>query len=146
MREDDIFVELEKCCKMRIWTQKSALIQPRTSVGKSDAVVACDGVVSSLRVVILGHGPGPVRKCPNGRGLRLRRAIPLPVNADTGQTLGGHLVDRLGQVLADVADKTMIDNAELLADVDGRSVSPDEAARRMAERIVRSSPIREGGS
>ena len=27
-------VELEKCWKMRPWTQKSALIQPRTSLGK----------------------------------------------------------------------------------------------------------------
>ena len=33
-------VDLEKCCKMRIWTRKSALIQPRTSLGKSDGVVA----------------------------------------------------------------------------------------------------------
>ena len=27
-------IELEKCCKMRPWSQKSALIQTRTSVGK----------------------------------------------------------------------------------------------------------------
>ena len=37
-REDDILVDLEKCCKMRIWTRKSALIQRRTSLGKSDIV------------------------------------------------------------------------------------------------------------
>ena len=35
-REDDFFVDLEKCCKMRPWLQKSASIQPRTSPGKSD--------------------------------------------------------------------------------------------------------------
>ena len=29
-------VDLEKCRKMRIWTRKSALIQPRTSLGKTD--------------------------------------------------------------------------------------------------------------
>ena len=29
-------VDLEKCCKMIIWWPKSALIQPRTSPGKSD--------------------------------------------------------------------------------------------------------------
>ena len=43
LREDDILVDLEKCCKMRIWTRKSALIQPRTRLGKSDAVVAAGG-------------------------------------------------------------------------------------------------------
>ena len=30
------FVDLEKCCKMSIWLQKSVLIQPRTGLGKSD--------------------------------------------------------------------------------------------------------------
>ena len=35
LRWDDFLVELEKCCKMRIWTRKSASIQPRTSLGKS---------------------------------------------------------------------------------------------------------------
>ena len=30
------FVEFEKSCKMSIWLQKSALIQPRTGLGKSD--------------------------------------------------------------------------------------------------------------
>ena len=30
------FVDLAKCCKMSIWLQKSVLIQPRTSLGKSD--------------------------------------------------------------------------------------------------------------
>merc|ERR1711965_675650 len=29
-------VDFEKCCKMTIWWPKSALIQPRTSLGKSD--------------------------------------------------------------------------------------------------------------
>ena len=29
-------VDLEKCCKMTSWLQKSVLIQPRTSLGKSD--------------------------------------------------------------------------------------------------------------
>ena len=29
-------VDLEKCCKMTIWWPKSALIQPRTILGKSD--------------------------------------------------------------------------------------------------------------
>ena len=32
----DHFVDLEKCCKMSIWLRKSVLIQPRTSLGKSD--------------------------------------------------------------------------------------------------------------
>ena len=36
LREDDFRVDLEKRWKMRIWTRKSALIQPRTSLGKSD--------------------------------------------------------------------------------------------------------------
>jgi len=35
-REDDFLVDFEKCCKMRIWTRKSASIQPRTSLRKSD--------------------------------------------------------------------------------------------------------------
>ena len=35
-REEDFLVDFEKCWKMRIWTRKSALIQPRTSLGKSD--------------------------------------------------------------------------------------------------------------
>ena len=30
MRRDDILVDLEKSCKMSIWLQKSASIQPRT--------------------------------------------------------------------------------------------------------------------
>ena len=30
------FVDLEKCCKMTIYLQRSASIQPRTSLGKSD--------------------------------------------------------------------------------------------------------------
>ena len=30
-------VDLEKCCKMIIYLQRSALIQPKTSLGKSDA-------------------------------------------------------------------------------------------------------------
>ena len=54
MREDDILEDLEKCCKMRIWTRKSALIQPRASPAKSD------GVVPRLRelreAVALGDG------------------------------------------------------------------------------------------
>ena len=29
-------VDLEKCCKMTIWLRKSVLIQPRTSLRKSD--------------------------------------------------------------------------------------------------------------
>ena len=36
LRESDFRVDLEKCEKMRIWTRKSALIQPRTNLGKSD--------------------------------------------------------------------------------------------------------------
>ena len=40
LREDDIREDLEKCCKMRILTRKSAVIQPRMSLGKSDFVVA----------------------------------------------------------------------------------------------------------
>ena len=32
----DSFVDFEKCCKMRIWLLKSVLIQPRTSLLKSD--------------------------------------------------------------------------------------------------------------
>ena len=37
-REDDFLVDFEKCCKMRIWTRKSASIQPRTSLRKSDVM------------------------------------------------------------------------------------------------------------
>ena len=44
-REDDFLADLEKCCKMRIWTRKSALIQPRTG--------ACVGAD-----VGTGSGPG----------------------------------------------------------------------------------------
>ena len=51
LREDDILVDLQKCCKIRIWTRKSASIQPRTSPGKSDCVVA------------------PSRACMHGLGL-----------------------------------------------------------------------------
>ena len=40
-REDDFLGGLEKCRKMRIWTRKSALIQPRTSLGKSDVSWLC---------------------------------------------------------------------------------------------------------
>ena len=36
LREGEFLVDLEKCEKMHIWTRKSALIQPRTSLGKSD--------------------------------------------------------------------------------------------------------------
>ena len=35
-REDDFLVDFEKCCKMRIWTRKSASIQKRTSPLKFD--------------------------------------------------------------------------------------------------------------
>ena len=34
-------VDLEKCCKMRIWLQKSASIQPRTSLPKFDKPACC---------------------------------------------------------------------------------------------------------
>ena len=37
-REDDFLVDFEKCCKMRIWTRKSASIQPRTSLRKSAVI------------------------------------------------------------------------------------------------------------
>ena len=40
-REDAFLVDLEKCCKMRLWLQKSASIQPRTSPGKSDVSWLC---------------------------------------------------------------------------------------------------------
>ena len=33
---------------MRIWTRKSALIQPRTSLGKSDGVVAAERAIVSF--------------------------------------------------------------------------------------------------
>ena len=38
-REGDFLGGLEKCWKMRVWTRKSALIQRRTSLGKSDCVL-----------------------------------------------------------------------------------------------------------
>ena len=38
--QKSLISHLEKCCKMRFWTRKSALIQPRTSLGKSARVVA----------------------------------------------------------------------------------------------------------
>ena len=38
LREGDFLEDLEKCCKTRIWTRKSALIQPRTSLGKRKGV------------------------------------------------------------------------------------------------------------
>ena len=47
LREDDFLVELEKCWKMRIWTRKSASIQPRTSLGKS-GVSSPDLILTSL--------------------------------------------------------------------------------------------------
>ena len=46
------FVDLAKCCKMSIWLQKSVLIQPRTSLGKSD----------------VSWRPAPRRAGPPGRG------------------------------------------------------------------------------
>ena len=44
--------------------------------------------------------------------------------------------DRLGQVLADFADKAMTENSELLGEVDQRQISPDQAARSMAMEII----------
>ena len=38
-------VDLEECCKMSIWLQKTVLIQLRTSVGKSDACDAAAVIV-----------------------------------------------------------------------------------------------------
>ena len=35
-------VDLERCCKITIWWPKSASIQPRTSLGKSDVTRAMD--------------------------------------------------------------------------------------------------------
>ena len=46
-REDDFLVDLEKCCKMRPWLQKSASIQPRTSPGKSDVSWLCSWLRST---------------------------------------------------------------------------------------------------
>ena len=40
------FVDLAKCCKMSIWLQKSVLIQPRTSLGKSDVSHAVDAAAA----------------------------------------------------------------------------------------------------
>ena len=37
LREYDFLVDLDECCKMRIWTRKSALIQPRTGHAAYDA-------------------------------------------------------------------------------------------------------------
>ena len=34
--QEEKLVDLEKCCKMSTWLQKSVLMQPRTSLGKSD--------------------------------------------------------------------------------------------------------------
>ena len=48
-------VDLEKCCKMSIWLQKSVLIQPRTSLGKSD-VSWLTGSQSSANVCISAWG------------------------------------------------------------------------------------------
>ena len=44
-------VDFEKCCKMSIWTQKSASIQPRTSPLKFDLPPNCSesGVLEVLR-------------------------------------------------------------------------------------------------
>ena len=39
-------VDLEKCWKMIIYLQRSALIQPRTSLGKSDVSAVCDRAAS----------------------------------------------------------------------------------------------------
>ena len=36
-------LDLEKCCEMTIWWPKSALIQPRTSLGKSDLSWRAEG-------------------------------------------------------------------------------------------------------
>ena len=47
---------------MRIWTRKSALIQPRTSCGKSDGVVAAAGL----------RPPGSAREPLRGLGAHLR--------------------------------------------------------------------------
>ena len=64
-REGDFLVDFEKCCKMRIWTRKSASIQPRTSLRKSDCVVAGwpRGLGGSLRAgtAALPRAPPPER-------------------------------------------------------------------------------------
>lgn len=44
--------------------------------------------------------------------------------------------DRLRQILADFGDKAIVDNNDLLAEVDRRSISPDRAARHMAEEMI----------
>ena len=66
-RKDDFLVDLEKCCKMRPWLQKSASIQPRTSPGKSDVSWLCSWLSKSTSarasgtVVSMSSG-GPVAK------------------------------------------------------------------------------------
>ena len=66
LREDDFLVDFEKCCKMRIWTRKSASIQRRTSLVKSDGVVAAEQVggvhgAHLQRDEELDHGAGRLR-------------------------------------------------------------------------------------
>ena len=54
------FVDLEKCCKMSIWLQKSALIQPRTSPLKfanSATAAACRSTTKFSEVPLRGGGP-----------------------------------------------------------------------------------------
>ena len=67
LREDDFLVDLEKCCKMRIWTRKSALIQPRTSFGKSEALSMLE------EPVLAGEAPSGAPAAGNGLRRWLRR-------------------------------------------------------------------------
>ena len=65
----DNFVDVEKCCKMRIWLLKSVLIQPRTSRSKR---VQCRGRRSRHPVGGFLHRgePADARLAPRPRFLR----------------------------------------------------------------------------
>ena len=83
LREDGFLVDFGKCCKMRIWTRKSALMQLRTSPGKSEGAVA---QLSSQPLVL--REEADAAEPPRGARRRARRRAAPPA----GRTVAaGHL-------------------------------------------------------
>ena len=73
------FVDLEKCCKMSIWLQKSVLMQPRTGLGKSD---------------VSWHGPalgGRPAARPRPCASRLRPSMSWTCHASVAPSVGSRL-------------------------------------------------------
>ena len=77
MRRNDNLVDLEKRCKMSIWTQKSALIQLRTSLLKFDDLAGKSekSSVSNFSTKVSAADDG--RRCARGRQNRAEGCVHL---------------------------------------------------------------------